>query len=57
MYISARVLTGEIRIYSDTSRSDDSIVDRSDQTLDSSIFQQLRTKIVKNENAFCLVHN
>jgi len=42
MYISARVLTGGIRVYSGTSRSDDSIVDRSDQTLDSTIFHQLR---------------
>jgi len=35
-------LQGEIRVYSGTSRSDGSIVDRSDQTLDSTIFHQLR---------------
>jgi len=39
-----------------TSRSDGSIVDRSDQTIDSTISHQLRTKTIKNENAFCLVH-
>jgi len=35
-------LQGEIRVYSGTSSSDGSIVDRSDQTLDSTIFHQLR---------------
>jgi len=49
-------LQGEIRVYSGTSSSDGSIVDRSDQTLDSSIFHQLRIKTIKDENAFCLVH-